>query len=115
MPSPGRQRAQQCAERKDDGMSLLEEQRRSRRAQPKQVKRKPVQPKWSALDSPLATSHPNQVLTFFEWCQLNRISARTGRRIINSGAGPVVTQLSPHRIGITVASNAKWQASKARG
>jgi hypothetical protein len=101
-------------------MSLLEvEQRRSRRARrkhQKQVKRrKPVQPKWSALDAPPARSHPNQVLTFHEWCQLNRISTRTGRRILNSGTGPVVTQLSPHRVGITIANNAAWQASRARG
>src|SRR5262249_52281750 len=78
------------------------------------VKRKPVQPKWSPLDAPLAAAHPNQVLTFFEWCQLNRISARTGRRILNSGTGPTVTQLSPHRVGITIGNNARWQASKAR-
>src|SRR4051812_26246046 len=102
-------------------MTLLEvERRRSHRAQrkrQKQVKRrkqrKPVQPKWSALDAPLATSHPNQVLTFHEWCQLNRISTRTGRRILASGTGPVVTQLSPHRVGVTIENNAKWQASKA--
>ena len=85
-----------------------------KQAKRKQQKRKPVPPKWSALDAPLATSHPNQVLTFHEWCQLNRISMRTGRRIINSGTGPVVTQLSPHRIGVTVGNNAAWQASKAR-
>jgi hypothetical protein len=105
-------------------MSLREnEQRRSQRAlqahhkqvQRRKQKRNPVQPKWSTLDAPLATSHPNQVLTFHEWCQLNRISMRTGRRIINSGTGPVVTQLSPHRVGITVGNNAAWQASKARG
>jgi hypothetical protein len=99
-------------------MSLLEaEQRRSRRGQRKHkqvIKRKPVQPKWSALDAPLATSHPNQVLTFVEWCRMNAISLRTGRRIINSGTGPVVTQLSPHRVGITIANNAAWQAAKAR-
>jgi hypothetical protein len=104
-------------------MTLLEvEQRRSRRrAQRKHQKqakrkqrRKPVQPKWSALDAPLTTSHPNQVLTFHEWCQLNRISTRTGRRILKSGTGPVVTQLSPHRVGVTVGNNAKWQASKER-
>src|SRR5262245_27891867 len=98
-------------------MSLLEsEQRRSQRARRshhKQVKRK-QQKRRSALDAPLATAHPNQVLTFFEWCQLNRISARTGRRILNSGTGPTVTQLSPHRVGITIGNNAAWQKSKAR-
>ena len=56
----------------------------------------------------------DRVLTFAEWCALNKIGQRTGRRIIRSGTGPVVTQLSARRIGITVANNRHWQASKAR-
>ena len=36
----------------------------------------------------------DKVLTFAEWCKLNRIGQRTGRRIIRSGNGPVVTQSS---------------------
>ena len=74
-----------------------------------------IQPKRSTLDEPLAIAHPNQVLTFHEWCQLNRISVRTGRRIIASGTGPTVTHLSPRRVGISIENNARWQASKARG
>ena len=56
----------------------------------------------------------DRVLTFAEWCALNKIGQRTGRRIIRSGNGPVVTQLSERRIGITLANNRAWQASKAR-
>jgi hypothetical protein len=56
----------------------------------------------------------SQVLTFFEWCQLNRFSERTGRRILNSGTGPIVTQLSPMRIGITVGNDKAWKASRER-
>jgi hypothetical protein len=56
----------------------------------------------------------DKVLTFAEWCKLNRIGQRTGRRIIKSPDGPVVTQLSARRIGITVANNRQWQASRAR-
>ena len=73
-----------------------------------------IQPKWSPLDEPLSASHPDQILSFHEWCRLNRISARTGRRIIERGEGPVVTKLSPQRIGITVENNRFWQASRAR-
>jgi hypothetical protein len=29
-----------------------------------------------ALDGPLSPDHPDQVLTFLEWCKLNRISER---------------------------------------
>jgi hypothetical protein len=56
----------------------------------------------------------DKVLTFAEWCKLNRIGQRTGRRIIRSGNGPVVTQLSERRIGITVGNNRRWQAARAR-
>ena len=56
----------------------------------------------------------DKVLTFAEWCALNKIGQRTGRRIIGSGNGPVVTQLSERRIGITVGNNRRWQAARAR-
>ena len=56
----------------------------------------------------------DKVLTFAEWCALNKIGQRTGRRIIRSGNGPVVTQLSERRIGITVGNNRRWQESRAR-
>ena len=56
----------------------------------------------------------NRVLSFLEWCLLNGISPATGRRIVKSGQGPIITQLSPRRIGVTVANNAAWQASRAR-
>jgi hypothetical protein len=56
----------------------------------------------------------DKVLTFAEWCALNKIGQRTGRRIIRSGNGPVVTQLSERRIGITVGNNRRWQAARAR-
>ena len=56
----------------------------------------------------------DKVLTFAEWCKLNRIGKRTGRRILRSGNGPVVTQLSERRIGITVGNNRRWQTARAR-
>jgi hypothetical protein len=67
-----------------------------------------------ALAEPLSDSHPDQVLTFFEWCRLNRISERTGRRILAGGTGPKVTMLSPRRLGITIGANRRWQAARAR-
>jgi hypothetical protein len=67
-----------------------------------------------SLTAPLVALHPNQILLFAEWCELNRISPRTGRRILASGTGPTVTRLSHQRIGITVENNAAWQASQAR-
>ena len=98
-------------------MSLLEiEQRRSRRAQRKH--RKHVERKHkrrSALAAPLSMANDAQVLTFREWCRLNRISERTGRRILASGDGPIVTMLSARRVGNTVGNNRRWQESRARG
>jgi hypothetical protein len=54
-----------------------------------------------------------RVLTFAQWCALNGISPATGRRLLKSGKGPVVTQLSDRRIGISVRANAEWQAARA--
>jgi hypothetical protein len=56
----------------------------------------------------------DRVLTFAEWCSLNKIGQRTGRRIIKSGKGPRVLQLSERRIGIRIGDNRRWQASRAR-
>ena len=90
-------------------MSLLAtEQRRSRR------KKYRIQPKWSPLAKLLSADHPDQILTFHEWCRLNRISESTGRRILAGDSGPVVTELTPKRIGITVGANAVWQQSRKR-
>jgi hypothetical protein len=55
------------------------------------------------------------VLTFAQWCNVNGFSLATGRRIINAGNGPLLTQLSERRIGVTVANNRTWQASRVRG
>ena len=65
-----------------------------------------------ALDAPLTALSDDQVLTFLEWCRLNRISERGGRRILTEPGGPVVTQLTPRRVGITVGANRAWQASR---
>jgi hypothetical protein len=58
--------------------------------------------------------HPDQILSFRQWCELNNISERTGARILASPDGPVVVQLSAKRIGIRVSDNRAWQASRVR-
>ena len=80
---------------------------RSRRAP--QRKRQPA-----AIPALPASLHDNQVLTFRQWCGLNGISTRTGRRILAAPGGPIVTRLSPRRFGITVANNRRWQQSRER-
>ena len=54
------------------------------------------------------------VLTFNEWCALNGHSERQGRRIITSGNGPIVTQLSDRRIGISRKHHRDWLEKRAR-
>jgi hypothetical protein len=63
-----------------------------------------------ALQRPL-----RRVLSFKQWCEVNGFSAATGRRILQSGSGPKVTQLSPNRIGIREDHNAEWQETRIRG
>jgi hypothetical protein len=56
----------------------------------------------------------SRVLAFGEWCALNGISERSGRRILNSGNGPTITRLSARRIGVTIANDRAWKASRER-
>jgi len=57
----------------------------------------------------------DRVLTFRQWCNVNNFSLMTGRRIVKSGSGPPILQLSARRIGIRETDNAAWQASRVRG
>jgi len=59
-----------------------------------------------------ARDHRDRVLSFRMWCAINGFSEATGRRILKSGNGPAVTQLSARRIGIRQSDNAAWQASR---
>jgi hypothetical protein len=68
----------------------------------------------AALQQSVLALADSRVMTFPEWCAVNSISPRTGRRLIQAGQGPVITQLSPKRIGITVANNRRWQESRER-
>lgn len=85
-------------------MSLNELERRARQ------RRASLSKRWS----PLPAAADDAVLTFREWCALNGFSPRTGRRILSAPGAPVVTRLSPRRIGITRGNNRLWQASRAR-
>jgi len=64
-----------------------------------------------ALNAPTSLSD-DQVLTFVEWCALNGISTRTGRRILDGPDGPRRVQLSPRRFGVTVRANREWQHAR---
>ena len=88
--------------------------RKIRRRNNQDIRTQRSKRKQYALDAPLSVLHDDQVLTFFEWCQLNRFSERTGRRILKGPDSPKVTMLSPRRLGITVGNNRAWQASRAR-
>jgi hypothetical protein len=95
-------------------ISISEHERaRSRAARKKKVRGRPVGIGHN-LGPALAPLQDDRCLTFREWCQLNSLGERTGRRILASGNGPTVTQLTDKRIGITVRANREWQASRAR-
>jgi predicted site-specific integrase-resolvase len=55
-----------------------------------------------------------RVLTIAQWCEVNGFSLDTGRRLIKAGKGPVITQISDRRIGVTVGNNRRWQQSRER-
>jgi hypothetical protein len=61
-----------------------------------------------------SADHDQQILTFAEWCALNNISHRTGRRILKAPGAPIVTMLTKRRFGISIGNNKIWQASRAK-
>ena len=77
-------------------MTLLEQVRRSRQ---------------SARDRAL---NDDWVMPFSLWCEVNNFSPATGRRLRKAGKGPVFTQISDRRIGVTVRNNRVWQESRAK-
>ena len=54
----------------------------------------------------------DRVMSFDEWCLLNGFSRSTGQRLVASGKGPAFIRLSVRRVGVTVAENRRWQASR---
>ena len=71
------------------------------------------QGRFALQQGPLALAE-SRVMTFPEWCAINGFSQRTGRRLIQRGEGPIITQLSAHRIGVTIANDRAWKASRER-
>jgi hypothetical protein len=57
---------------------------------------------------------PDALFTFVEWCAVNSFSERQGRDILASDDGPVVTQISERRIGISRRNNRAWQEARVR-
>jgi len=80
---------------------------------PKRGRKTPQRQRIFTLNAPPSLSD-DQVLTFVEWCALNGISPRTGRRILAGPDPPTVTMLSPRRFGVTVRANRAWQHARAR-
>jgi hypothetical protein len=95
-------------------MSVLEATRGVTPKLTSKQQKKKKKPRKRRTPPPLSFLLDTQVLTYEEWCRLNRFSVRQGRRILRSGAGPAVVQLSKQRIGVTVASNRKWQEERSR-
>jgi predicted DNA-binding transcriptional regulator AlpA len=54
----------------------------------------------------------DRVLTFSEWHTMLGFSRATGQRLLYSGKGPRFIKLSARRIGVTVAENRRWMASR---
>jgi len=85
---------------------------RAKRSHAKQVKRSE---RAASFGPPLSMLLDTQVRRFREWCRLNQFSERTGRRILASGDGPAIVQLTDKIVGVTVAADRAWKASRVRG
>lgn len=56
----------------------------------------------------------DRVLSFRNWCVLAGVSPATGRRLIASGNGPRIIQLSTRRIGIRPRDHRAWLDARVR-
>jgi hypothetical protein len=65
-------------------------------------------------DSARRVIDDDRVMSFALWCEVNGFSPATGRRLRQAGKGPVFTQLSERRIGVTVRNNRLWQQSRVK-
>jgi hypothetical protein len=105
-------------------LAETERSRHAQRSHVKQIKRKKskrerekrkqeiLARRKQRLDALPTVLKDDQVLVFCEWCALNRLSERNGRRIFGAPGGPTLTQISPKRFGVTVANNRAWQQSR---
>jgi hypothetical protein len=56
----------------------------------------------------------DQLLSFKNWCKLNAISERAGRRIwADPKARPTLTKLTSRKLACSVGSNRRWQQARA--
>ena len=88
-------------------MSLREAERRHKQRQQSD----PIHDREIELNRAL---DDHRVMTFPQWCEINGFSIWTGQRLLKAGKGPVITQISDRRIGITVANNRAWQKARER-
>lgn len=66
-------------------------------------------------DRPTPDPHDaDRVMSLPEWCDRIGVSLATGRRLIKSGDGPVVTWLSARRVGVRVSHFRDWLDSRSR-
>ena len=69
----------------------------------------------SMLQKSPPKSEAIRVFSFPKWCEFAGLTPRTGRRLLASGKGPKVTQLSERRIGIRADHHNEWLESCVRG
>jgi hypothetical protein len=55
-----------------------------------------------------------RVMRFKTWCDSKGFSVPTGRRLVRSGKGPRIVQLSERTIGVTVKDDREWTEARIR-
>jgi hypothetical protein len=56
----------------------------------------------------------DQLLSFKQWCLLNAISERAGRRIwADPKVRPALTKLTSRKLACSVGNNRRWQQARA--
>jgi predicted DNA-binding transcriptional regulator AlpA len=64
-------------------------------------------------DNITAVVDPDRVMPLPAWCERCGFSEATGRRLIKTGQGPIVTWLSERRMGIRERHHREWLDARA--
>jgi hypothetical protein len=66
------------------------------------------------VDAFVPVVNDDQLLSFKDWCRLNAISERAGRRIwADPKARPILTKLTSKKHAVSVGNNRRWQQARA--
>ena len=67
----------------------------------------------TAIETRPGVPEVDRIITIKEWCAAAGFSHSTGKKLLRDGDGPIITRLSPRRIGIRVRDYLAWADARS--